>query len=44
VKRCTANKPLDATRREERRVVSALRGSPMSIAKVHELFEDEKVP
>lgn len=43
VARCTAKKPLDARRREERRIVNALRGSPMSMAKIHELFEDEKV-
>ncbi|TKR77723.1 hypothetical protein L596_018641 [Steinernema carpocapsae] len=42
IQRMNARKPTDTQRRNERKVVQALRGTPTTLARVHELFNDEQ--
>ncbi|CAD6188288.1 unnamed protein product [Caenorhabditis auriculariae] len=42
IRRQNVRRPLEVQRRNERRVVHQLRGTPTTLARVHELFEDEK--
>ena len=43
IQRKNVKRPFEATRRKERKDIRALRGSPMTLARVHELFSDEQV-
>ncbi|KAK5976049.1 Regulatory particle triple-A ATPase 2 [Trichostrongylus colubriformis] len=42
IKRQNQFKSLESQRREERKVIQQLRGTPTTLAKVHELFNDEQ--
>uniref|UniRef100_A0A1I7XZ78 ZP domain-containing protein n=1 Tax=Steinernema glaseri TaxID=37863 RepID=A0A1I7XZ78_9BILA len=42
IKRQNALRPTDAQRKKERQLVQALRGTPTTLARVHELFNDEQ--
>ncbi|CAJ0571748.1 unnamed protein product, partial [Mesorhabditis spiculigera] len=41
IKRKNLKRPLETTKREERKKVSDLRGAPTALARIHEMFRDE---
>lgn len=43
IRRRKALRPTDLTRRQENQQVQDLRGSPVILARIHELFDDERV-
>lgn len=43
IRRRKALSPTDQTRRQEYQQVQSLRGSPVILARIHELFDDEQV-
>lgn len=42
IQRQNAFKPMDTQRRNERRLVQSLRGTPTALGRIHELFNDEQ--
>uniref|UniRef100_A0AC34QGT6 AAA+ ATPase domain-containing protein n=1 Tax=Panagrolaimus sp. JU765 TaxID=591449 RepID=A0AC34QGT6_9BILA len=42
IQRQNASKPSDAQRKQERKKIAVLRGTPTTLARIHELFNDEQ--
>ena len=42
ISRQNVHRPLEVQRRQERKMIQALRGTPTTLARVHELFHDEQ--